>query len=188
MPRTVLLPTDIKDKLLQLTQLENETRVLLLYQKFENTCVVVTYFVVGGNESPGFVNRNEGLTKIILNFLAENPEYRVIDAHTHTVATGEHWATRFSQQDLNNFRKTVAKNSEYMGALITPTNILLWAPDNPKLELCKPHPKFVHEKLYERIKECARRKGLSLSTEFRLGKVATRRETRRPTEIHKKPK
>ncbi len=181
MPRKVIIPTDVKDKLQQLTQLQNETQVLLLYQRNGNDCVVVSYFILGGNESTTQTHGNSNLAKLIKEFLSENPTYKFIAGHTHTesiVSNREsHYADHFSTGDERTYTRALQTDPEFIGAVITPTTIKLWAPDNPQLEFCPPHPKFVHEKIYEKIRDVARRKGLN-AHEFNLGHFVSTPERR----------
>ncbi len=193
MLRSVIIPENILEKIRLLTKMENEINGIMLYKPTQiegaTACVVESFFFVGAGTG-GSVSRDPQRLRVINQFLKDNPQYRVIDFHTHPRRLGSHWHQNFSGEDISLFREHLRDDPLYIGLLITPTHTLIWAPDNPEVRTCPALPEFMHERIHRKINEAAERVGTRLE-DFDLGRGSEgykRRETRRPTEIHKKPK
>ena len=182
MTRNVIIPEDILENLELLTGMENEINGILPYrmatQGETTNCVVESSFFTGAGTGAS-VSRDPQRLKAINQFLQENPEYRIIDFHTHPERLGSHWHQHFSDQDVKTFRDHLKDDPLYIGMLVTPTHKIIWAPDKPELKTCPPLPKFMHEGLQRKIVEAAERIGIRLG-EFNLGKFPEGRgESRR---------
>lgn len=191
MTRKIIIPEDILEQLKLLTEMENEINGIMLYRPTqihgETACVVESFFFTGSGTGAS-VSRDPQRLRVINQFLKENPEYKIIDFHTHPRRLGDHWHRNFSGQDIETFRDHLQDDPHYIGMLITPTHNLLYAPDSPELRTCSPLPKFMHEKVQRKINEASERIGIRLGT-FDLGRFPEPRRLarRRTITIAKRP-
>jgi hypothetical protein len=138
MARTVLLPQDIGEGLSKLVLREEEVQGVLLFVPDGDNCPVECLVVTGiGNE--GFVKPLGGRSEILNKFLKTNPDYRVIEFHTHTVKTvadcGDYFAENFSQHDIESMTAQMNLVPDYIAMLVTPKTYKLKSLDEVSLKV-----------------------------------------------------
>ncbi|MBU2638845.1 MAG: hypothetical protein KJ955_07770 [Nanoarchaeota archaeon] len=136
MARTVVLPRDIEKRLDNLALLSEEVDGVLFYRQRGEYCPIDSLFMLGiGSE--GHVRPQTDRVEVANEFFERNPDYRYVMFHTHTIGTirkhGNYFARNFSQQDIDEFRRQIGFDANYIGMLVTPETKLLYGIDNPSL-------------------------------------------------------
>lgn len=138
MPRTIIIPREIEDRLTDLTLLKEESNGVLLYRRKGDECPV-EYMQMTGIGDEGHVQSDPRRIKMLNKFFQQNPDYRVIKFHTHTVGTikkhGRKYARQFSGGDIDGIREYLKHDREFIAMLVTPETTLLSGWDNPQLRI-----------------------------------------------------
>lgn len=145
MARTVVLPREIEKRLDTLALLAEEVDGLLLYRQRGEYCPIDSLFLMGiGNE--GHVSPQIDRVRVANEFFSRNPHYRCVSFHTHTAGTiracGDYFARNFPKQDIDEFRRQIGFDANYIGMLATPETKLLYGADNPTLAVVQSLPGY----------------------------------------------
>jgi len=150
MPRTVILPQELDEKLQALTSLREESNGVLLYRQRDNICSVRALYMTGLG-SAGHVQSDSRKVEIVNRFFEKYPNYKYVKFHTHTIGTirqyGDWYAEHFSKGDTDGYIEQLRDNSEFIAMLVTPKTKLLCGLDNPQLRVAE------HSEDYERYHE-----------------------------------
>lgn len=146
MSRKILLPADLDRRLQDLTALEEEVRGSLLCRYEGEHYLVDSLFVTGVGTSAAFVKPIRKRIEIVNAFLNRNPDYSVVEFHTHSIGTirglGQYWATNFSRQDIGTITENLRANKNYIHMLATPVTRILYGNDNPTLQIVNGFPNY----------------------------------------------
>ncbi len=145
MTRTIILPTELENKLNNLTNLVEEVDGVLLYRRLGDYCPIEALFMTGvGNVE--HVRAQPERIKVANEFFRENPDYRFVKFHTHSKGTidtfGVHYATNFSSGDIDVIKEMLRDDPEFIAMLVTPATKLLCGIDNPKLMVVNNSPRY----------------------------------------------
>jgi hypothetical protein len=145
MARTVLLPRDIDEGLSELVLQEEEVQGVLLFVPDGNNCPVECLVITGiGTED--YVKPIAGRNEILNKFLKTNPDYRVIEFHTHSTGTiakcGNYFAENFSQHDIKSMTAQMSCVPAYIAMLVTPKTYKLKSIDTVNLEVVDTPPEY----------------------------------------------
>lgn len=145
MARTVVLPRTIEARLDTLALLNEEVEGALFYRQRGEYCPIDAIFMMGiGTESE--VKCQSDRLDVAKKFLRMNPSYYFIGFHTHSVGSirmhGDDVARNFSKQDIDEFRRQIGFDANYIGMLVTPETKLLYGADNPELVVVETLPGF----------------------------------------------
>ena len=136
MPRRVLLPAAMRDRLHLLTQIVEETEGILFYRNQDGTCPLEGMYMTGMG-SVGHVTTDPARTRVLNTFFEGHPGLRYIHFHTHTLGTvaqcGEYFANHFSGVDEATIAENLRADPAFMALLATPRHLLLAGRDDPAL-------------------------------------------------------
>lgn len=172
MTRKVLLSRNFEQRLYNLTKLEQETNFVLLYRRQQDYCPIENMFMTGVG-IPSHVRAQQDRMNVANEFFRRNPEYQFVKGHTHSAGTikkhGESLADNFSSGDIASYDEQISHNPDFIGMLVTPITMKLYAPDSPKLQITETHPYNAETRIRNEIKEIAQQQGVSLT--FKARKV-----------------
>jgi len=138
--RTILITKDLDEKLDWLADRHSEVNGVLFYRKRDRENDVfcpVYHFYVLGQGSPGHVISDPKRLEVANRLLEVNPDLFCVKFHTHSNGTieecGEYFATNFSSQDIDIYRRRMEEDPEYIGMVVTPVTKLLFGRDDPEL-------------------------------------------------------
>ncbi len=145
MARTVLLPRNLDERLVNLTGLRQELDGSLLYQRRGDLCPLEAIFMTGAG-SEGHVQAKQDRINVLNEFFRRNPDYRFVKFHTHSKGTiarfGQRYANHFSQGDITGIKEQLRNDKEFMAMLVTPVTKLLSGIDNPELVVVSDFPGY----------------------------------------------
>ena len=146
MPRTVVLTRDIASRLDNLALLAEETDGCLFYRQLGDYCPIDYLFMMGiGDE--GHVRQQSDRVQVANKFFERNNDYKCVMFHTHSTGTisrhGNYFATHFSRQDIDEFKRQLGFDRDYIGMLVTPKTKLLYGIDSPSLAVVESLPGYV---------------------------------------------
>ncbi len=158
MGRIVLLAREFNNTLERLAEANEEVNGVLLYRQQEEYCPVEAIFMTGVGTS-GHVREEQGRIDLLNVFFRNNPDYRIVKFHTHSLGTirdcGEYWADHFSSGDIALYKRHLVHNPELIGMVITPTTKLLYAPDKPTLRIVNGFPSEANQRIHRELRDIA---------------------------------
>ncbi len=190
MPRTIVLPKELEQRLYGLTQTQEESNGVLLYREIQGHCFVEHLFMTGiGTE--GNVRAFQERMNVVNEFFRTHPEYKYIKFHVHTKGTiaqhGNYFARNFSAGDRAGTQEQLRHNPEFIALLVTPETILLDAPDTPILHVVNESRNYtrMHEYVAKEIEKAADRLEIDIKTTFKARRAT---EPRHRAHFREKPK
>lgn len=151
MPRLILLPKELDEKLQILTELEEETNGVLFYKREDLKCPVDHLYLTGLG-TVGHVQALPERIEVVNKFFEKNPDYHFIKFHTHSCGTiktfGDYYAKKFSQGDRDGIKEQLRRDKEFIAMLVTPETRLLSGFDNPTLEIIDSFPEYEERNKY----------------------------------------
>ncbi len=138
MSRVIRIPQTIEARLKNLTQVDDETNGVLLYEQEGNVCNISTLFMTG-HGTPGHVIADPNRVAIVNEFFARNPNVGYVKFHSHTRKTvdkfGDRYLRQFSQGDLDSYKEQFQSDKEFIAMLVTSETELTCGLDNPNIEI-----------------------------------------------------
>ena len=166
MGRTVALVDKFARRLLDLTRLQEEVNGMFLYKPQSSYCGIESIFMTGiGTE--GHVRAEPERIRILNAFFQRNPDYRIVKFHTHSRGTiekhGDYYANHFSQGDIASYDELLREDPDFIGMVVTPKRMLLYAPDNPKIQVARGFPLEADARIRRDLQQIASEQGYNLS-------------------------
>lgn len=126
--RRILIPRPILDRIQNLAGLQQETNGVLFYKPQEAadgySCPVHSMFVTGVGTAVHVIAQRDKV-QIVNKFLENNPEYRFVKWHVHSVGTGQQWHDRFSAGDIDGYERQIEDEPGFIGMMVSPTHVLI---------------------------------------------------------------
>lgn len=167
MPRKIILPRDIEERLRRLTNMKEETNGVLLYQRDGDECLV-DYLYLTAVGSSGRVQAMSDRIKVANEFFQKNSQYKHVKFHTHTRGTvkrfGRYFAQNFSSEDRKGIKEQLMHNEDFIAMLVTPEVLLVSGIDNPTVEVVEGFPEYKERRRHveAEITKIARELGVEL--------------------------
>ncbi len=108
-----------------------------------NDVYIIESILKLGYGSGGFVQADDDRFSAAIKLLAQHPEMKAIDYHTHPQNLSSHYSENFSNfgegdgGDAKSLTNALNKNKKYMHVLITPTHFLTYGLDLPQFNVVK---------------------------------------------------
>lgn len=128
--KQIWIPNELLSSIYTLTQIENETGGLIIGS--QSNRIFVPFLALrydSKNGSAKSMTPDINKFKAIERFYEKNFKKKIMHPfnatwHTHTVATGEYWYDKFSNQDLKNIEDLLEEDNTDLSMLFTPSNIV----------------------------------------------------------------
>ena len=138
MPRTIILPPELEQRLDDLAGLVQEVNGILFYRRQKDLCPIEQILITGSG-TEGDVQTTDERIKVANEFFRRNPRYRPVEFHTHTKGTirrfGDWYASNFSNDDIATVTAKLNEDPHYLALLVTPTKKLVASGDQSILRV-----------------------------------------------------
>ncbi|MDD3175453.1 MAG: hypothetical protein PHU51_03180 [Candidatus Nanoarchaeia archaeon] len=168
MPRKIILPTDVSNRLENLTNLEEEVAGILFYRQIDEYCPIESMFITGIGSENSVQDKKERI-EVANRFFRENQGYRFVKFHTHSKGTitkfGQYFANNFSSEDLVEIKKNMDLDKYFIAMLVTPQVKILKGYDSPELFIGN-YPEYadLNRETLQKLDDIANSLGYDLNT------------------------